>query len=344
VAAALAVVVAAGVTALVVRHRGAVPVTPATSPVTAWTANLPEPSEFPARIAPEPEAPALPATAVGRGVWIYPDATTDGLQYLVAADGRQYRLFGPICSLAPDGRWLVEFASVSQSATTTLRDLRGEATIAVPGRSAAWSPNGRWVATVIQGSSPLADATVRVVDLADPGAAPASFTVPVVATPLMVMDSGDVVLSVPSKTAGVFDLVVRQQLTGASGRPVTVDYRGALDPEDFPATTIGIAREDTVAVGGRTVAVSDDRLLLQAVSRRGAANVDGPVVSIDLATGTATRAFAVTGAAGEAWRLDRVLADGSFLLVHWRDGRAVSLDRYDPVARQRTRLTDLTAG
>jgi hypothetical protein len=93
--------------------------------------------------------------------------------------------------------------------------------------------------------------------------------------------------------------------------------------------------------GGWPINVSDDRLLLQVLGMNPMRM--GPVVSIDLATGASTRAFAVTGTEREAWQLERPLADGSLLLLHYRDGRQVSLDRYDPVTQQRTQLTDLSA-
>lgn len=344
VAAALAVVVAGGTVALAVHPGATALMPPATNPATAWNADLLKPSDFPARIEPDRNAPALPTNAgVGRGVWVYADAPgTDapGPYFLVTAGGRQYRLDGSGW-LSPQGRWLV----MGQKLTPiTLRDLTSDTSLTIPSGNLVWSSNERWVATFstpIPGDSP-ADRVVQVADLADPGARPTSFTVPIGTAPLMITNEGDVVLSVPSTTAGVFDLVVRQRLTGAQARRVTVDYTANLTGEElqgvlWPAAT----GADMKVPGGWPVNVSDDRLLLQVLSMNPIRM--GPVVSIDLATGASTRAFAVTGAEREAWQLERPLGDGSLLLLHYRDGRQVSLDRYDPVTRQRTQLTDLSA-
>jgi hypothetical protein len=346
VAVALAVVVAGGAIALVPRpHATHDPVPPATSPV--WKSDQLKPSDFPARIVPQPSAPALPTTGIGRGVWIYwYSDPVDTRQYLVAADGRQYRLeHGAAYGLSPDGRWLVGHVTKTAANRATLRDLAGDRTFDIAPDQIVWSPDGRWMATITAylPDNAATDRTVRVVDLANPGAASAMFTMPLVDLPLSVTEGGDLVVAVTSSTTGVFEIVIRDRRTGVEKRKTSVDYTVTLTGEELQATTEAIAGRGTMAVGASTVAISDGRLLVQAMRRSGNVIVDGPVVSVDLMTGAATRAFVLSGGIGEVWSLRKVLADGSLMLVHTRDGRLISFDRYDPVTQQRTQLTDLTA-
>lgn len=258
---------------------------------------------------PRPDAPSLPASPVGPGVWLYWwNRDRDPTQYLVTAAGNQYRLDRESLwhDLSPGGRWLAS----THASTTTLHRLAEPAVPdrTIAGRAVAWSADARFVATEprlgpdapVDGPGPL-----TIIDLGAPPQPPS--TIDADGKVVTLLDNGDPVLAREG-----LGLVVVDRFTGAQRRSIPMEDAGA-------AVAVPIVHA---------------RLALQ--------HWAGDLIVVD--TNAITERHCPLPPAGQdkSWELQGALPDGSVLLQRSSLAGAESLHRYDPATGDLRPLTDLT--